>query len=262
MIVIALFFMEESTFAATSNVKGGANSLTTAFVIPRKSTIESDNASHKVIIAELNFEPKIVHYTAPSTTDVSVYLQAKTKNSSTYALLQSKKVSVFLDGAFISTSSINQTSPGANFYLYLGVDAAIKCSFKAVSENETKAWGLVNSTRAKSYSFMTVITNSRSRQIKVLVADSLPKSQTEKIVVELVEPKLAAVKTIKTTFSKNAGMASIDEASLNMSSGVFKDESGSTLIWIATLEPAEKKTLDFKYQVTYSESMQIEVVNA
>ncbi len=58
-----------------------------------------------------------MHYAAPSTTDVNVYLQAKTKNTSAYALLHSKKVSVFLDGAFISTSSINQTSPGSNFYL-------------------------------------------------------------------------------------------------------------------------------------------------
>ncbi len=251
--------MEDASFAATADIKGGANALTTAFVIPRKSTIESDNMSHKVIIAEIRFEPQIVHYAAPSTTDVNVYLQAKTKNTSAYALLHSKKVSVFLDGAFISTASINQTSPGSNFYLYLGVDASIKCSFRAINENETKAWGLVSSTRAKNFGFMTVLTNSRARQVKVLLADSLPKSHTEKIVVELLDPKPSAVKTIKTTFSRNSGMASLDEASLSAASGVYKDEVGNTLIWVCTLEPAEKKVVDFKYQVSYPDNMQIEV---
>ncbi len=250
---------DSNMFAAEAGVKSSSAGYATGFEIPRKCTIETDNMSHKVIIADLTFTPEIIHYCSPSTTDINVYLQSKTKNSSTYELLSSAKVSVFLDGAFVSVSSIKHTSPASFFYLYLGVDASVQCSYNPIIVQDTKSWGMVTTSKCKNYSYVTNITNSKRKKIKVMLADVLPKSSSEKIVVELQDPKPSSVTKNVSTFVPNAGMASLDTTNLAKDNGVFQDDLGHVLVWLCTLEPKEKKTVPFKYQVTYPENMNIEV---
>ena len=107
-------FDDGAAYAVGAEVKAGGDSIAAAFSIPQKSDILSTGQPSKVVIADLSFKPQIIHYTAPTTGDVAVYLQAKTLNDSPYLMLPSDLVSIFVDGAFISTSSVKQTPTGQN----------------------------------------------------------------------------------------------------------------------------------------------------
>ena len=175
-------YEEENMYGEETRL-AGVNTYTAGFSIPRKCKIGSDNMSHKVIIADLTLSPEIMHYCSPSTTDIAVYLQSKTKNTSSYELLPSAKVSVFLDGAFVCISSLKHCSPGSNFYLYLGTDSNVKCNYNPAAQEETKSWGMVSSSKGQTLSFLTLITNNKKKPIKVLIADTLPKSLNDAIKV-------------------------------------------------------------------------------
>ena len=146
-------------YGEAAKVKSG-DSVGTGFTIPRKVTIHSNVSSSKVVISEFTLSPSIVHYTVPSTGDSSVYLQAKTTNTTDLVLLASAKVNVFVDGAFISTSDLKQTSAGSNFYMFLGVDAAVKCCFREVkSANKGATWTNSNNCKGESIIPLSTIRN-------------------------------------------------------------------------------------------------------
>jgi hypothetical protein len=93
--------------AHAAEVLGSGDAGCTMFTIARKVSIAGDSKPHKVLVASLQFTSQMIHYVAPSVS-TSVYMQSKTLNLSPYPLLASEKVSVFLDGNFISTSSLKQ----------------------------------------------------------------------------------------------------------------------------------------------------------
>ena len=260
------------------------NALTTAFTIPRKCTIDSDNLPHKVVIADTMLVTEVVYYAAPCTGDVNVYLQSKTSNSSPYVFLASEKVSIFLDGAFIAVSSLKQTTPGSNFYLYLGPDKSIKCNRKPVKDTSASSVGgiFASSMKIKECSFITVLHNTNgaaaatagagaSKKIlptKILIADVLPKTDDntggDKIVVDLVEPSKASKKfpliDISGAFSAENGMASVTSKDLNRAEDcVYKEKDGNTLLWMVHLAPGAKKSLDFHYRVTCPPDVTVEI---
>ena len=167
--------------------QGSGDAGSTLFLIPREVTIASDSKAHKVTVMIASLSPQMVHYVAPAVSS-HAYIQAKTQNTSQYPLLASKSVSVFLDGCFVaSSSSIEQTSSGEYFSVYLGVDPAIKVTHTPCrTTQQTKGW--LNGTEVKKAHYSTVLHNTKQRPCRVIVAEVLPRSSTEKIVVELIEP--------------------------------------------------------------------------
>ena len=169
------------------NVEGTGDAGSTLFLIPRDVTICSDSKPHKVTVMITTLSPQMVHYVAPSVSS-HAYIQAKTQNTSQYPLLASRKVSVFLDGSFVaSSSSIDQTNSGEYFNVYLGVDPSIKVVYTPCrTTQQTKGW--LNGTDVKKFFYSTVLHNTKQRPCKVIVAEVLPRSSTDKITVELMEP--------------------------------------------------------------------------
>ncbi len=254
---------DDGAMFAAAGAEVDLNRLATTFTIPRRCHVETDNTAHKVIIGDLSMNPEIVHYSAPSTSDASVYLQAKTKNDSNYELLNSDKVSVFLDGTFISITNIKQCSPGTNFYLYLGVDPGIKCSYKPVKNSDSSATGWVTTSKVKDHSFVTILLNSKKNPCKVIVADYVPKSNEDKIVVEQIVPKAKDVIDITGGFSATSGMAALSTAHLALPrDSIFKEKDGNTIFWMILLKPGEKKTIDFHYRIAFPTDMNVEVAAA
>ncbi len=74
--------------------------ISTAFHVPRKTSIPSDNTSHKVNVIVVDLQPKFEHGTVPSKVPYS-FLTAKVTNTSQYPFLAGP-VSVFLDNNFIA----------------------------------------------------------------------------------------------------------------------------------------------------------------
>jgi uncharacterized protein (TIGR02231 family) len=244
---------DDVSHALAATVKNEGDSVASAFVIPRKTDIKSSQRSSKVVIAECVFSPTIVHYTTPTSGDLSVFLQAKTLNDSPYILLPSSSVAIFVDGAFISTSKISQCAAGQSFFMYLGEDPGVKASYKPIKE-KTSGGGWTNNNSIKDMMYTTQIHNTKGTDIKCLVADALPKSNDEKIVVELTEPKPSSLKEMNTAFASSEG---VDLKTLG--DGVYKDESGRTIMWVHTIKAGEKKKFNYSYTVSYPKALDLEL---
>lgn len=247
-------FDDGAAYAVGAEVKAGGDSIAAAFSIPQKSDILSTGQPSKVVIADLSFKPQIIHYTAPTTGDVAVYLQAKTLNDSPYLMLPSDLVSIFVDGAFISTSSVKQTPAGQNFFMYLGVDPSVKCSRKPVKAESRAASGWTGGgSMVKDFLYLTSIHNQKATSIKVLVADALPKSNDEKIVVDVVVPKPSSIK--KMAFASESGLANLD----NLAVGSYKDDAGTKLMWVLDVGEGQKQKFEYNYTISFPKTVDLEL---
>lgn len=257
--------------ATTATVKTfAADTSPSIFVIPRRATIASDNKPHKVTIAQVTLTPMIVHYVAPSLS-TSVYLQAKTKNTSDYPFLASDKVSVFLEGNFVSTSSLKLTTPSASFTVYLGVDPGFKAEYLPPKITErTRGW-MSGSSMSKSFSHTTILHNTKGNAYRVIVAEVLPQSSNEKIVVDLLKPSPSSLSKpsdanqgassadVMENLEALASSSVSDDASSWPKDFVSLNKATSSIVWLQTINPGEKAVFKFDYQISWPQGQFIEI---
>ena len=241
-----------------TSIKGSGDAGSTAFTIPRNVTIAGDSKSHKVTIAVEIFTPQLVHFVVPATS-AFVYLQANTVNTSGYPLLacESNKASIFLDGNFVSTSSLQTTvSSGETFSMYLGVDPAIKVEYLPCRKvSRVKGW--VSGTETMTYYYTTLITNSKQLPCKVIVVEQVPRSlDTEKITVELIEPHASVLTKMDPNKSSSLSMNDIfsnleimNETSSSTTTATNApngtDESATTAAMNAVSKPLPKDFISY-----------------
>jgi uncharacterized protein (TIGR02231 family) len=264
----------------STGLLGTGDAGSTSFSIQRKVNIASDSKPHKVTVTMATLSPQLVHYVAPSTS-AFVYLQAKVQNTTSYPLLASDKVSVFLDGNFISTTSIGQANSTEYFNVYLGVDPAIKIDYLPCRNmNRVKGW--LGGTEERKYFYSTVIHNTKQFTCKIIVVEVLPHSPDEKIVVELLEPPVSSL------LKPNADappITSEQDFVSNLDSFGAQDESraptapsqaGGTpvwpkdfttlnkhtnhVVWLKTVAPGEKVEVKFTYRIMWPQGQPIEIV--
>jgi hypothetical protein len=262
-----------------AGVVGSGDAGSTLFTINRKVTIECDNKPHKVMITARSFRPAMVHYAVPSVSS-HVYIQAKTKNSSPYPLLASDNVSIYLDGNFISKSSLKQTSSGESFQIFIGVDPAVKLEYLPVRNEEYKK-GWVSGTEVKKISHSTILHNTKSTPIKVILAEVLPRSNNEKIVIDLMEPAPSSLTESKGSSSSSSITTSAEDAIANLSGYgegatatdehnsdpaaslpkdfVTKNKITNNIVWLKTFQPGEKSQINFVYKISWPQGSAITV---
>ena len=259
----------------------GNDAGSTTFVIPRKVTIASDDKPHKVTVTNASFSPQMVHYVSASLS-AFVYLQAKTQNTSPYPLLPSNKVAVFLDGNFMATSSLKQTSPGEYFNVFLGVDPSVKVQYMPCRTVQyVKGW--LSGTEVKKYFYSTIVHNTKQRPVRIIIAEVYPRSADEKIAIELLDPPPSSL----TKASSEAGPI-LDEQDVIAALDGFESGGGgvpeppagaqggppratqtwprdfvtqnkftNNIVWLKTLQPGEKTEVKFSYRVTWPQGQSI-----
>lgn len=253
----------------TVSVQGSGDAGSTTFIIQRKVTIEADNKPHKVTVMQEQFTPQTVCYVAPSVS-AFVYLQAKTQNTSPYPLLASTKVSVFLDGNFISTSKITQANCGEFFNVFLGVDPSIKVEYLPCKmDKSVKGW--MGGTEVEKYQYSTVIHNTKQQPCRIIVAEILPRSSTDKITIDLIEPALS---TLAKPSGNAAPVTSEQDFIANMNSFgeglsdaegawpkdfVTQNQYTNNIVWLKTVPAQQKVELKFSYKITFPQGQNVEL---
>lgn len=258
-----------SPSAPQIGLKGTGEAGTTIFIIPRKVSIASDNKPHKVTVMVATFSPQLVHYVAPAVSS-HAYIQAKTKNTSHYPLLASRRVSVFLDGNFVASSScIEQTSSGEFFYVYLGVDPSVKVTYTPCrSTQQTKGW--ISGTEIKKCYYSTVLHNTKQKPCRVIVAEVLPRSDNDKVAVELLDPpasslvKSADQAMITSERDVLGGLDAFVPQGNSESSGWPKDfvtqnKYTNNIVWLKTIKPGEKVELKLSYKISWPSGQDISI---
>ena len=256
-----------------ATVEGTGDAGSTVFVINRKVQIESDSKPHKVMIMAKKFRPQLIHYTVPNASP-HVYIQAKAKNTSGYPLLKSNKVNIYLDGNFVSKSSMKQANSGETFQFFIGVDPAVKVEYLPTKFEESKK-GWTSSTDVKKVFHKTVLHNTKSTDVRVILADSLPMSGNEKIAVDLLEPAPSSLLADSSKASFDSATEAVtnltdndnasDSGSVNGSERhwpqdfVAKNKTNNNIIWFKSLKAGEKVDIPFSYRLSWPSGSQIHV---
>jgi uncharacterized protein (TIGR02231 family) len=214
---------KEAEFAMAT-IEAGATSA--SFKIAVSSSIPSDNSPQKVPVTSASLKAGPEYLTVPKR-QAAAFLTSKVVNSSEFPLLAGA-MNVFLDGTFVATSGLRTVMSGEKFDLALGVDDGIAIKHKRVNKF-TEDTGLTNSGKRITYEYLITVQNNKKTTERVIVADQVPLSRNEKIVVKLVSPD---AKEVKPT-----------------------DEG--TLKWTLDLKPGEKRELTVKFTVEHDNDVNI-----
>eukprot|EP01112_Ceratiomyxa_fruticulosa_P008397 TRINITY_DN2177_c0_g2_i1.p1 TRINITY_DN2177_c0_g2~~TRINITY_DN2177_c0_g2_i1.p1 ORF type:complete len:619 (+),score=127.44 TRINITY_DN2177_c0_g2_i1:46-1902(+) len=166
----------------TATAEQGATS--TTFLIPRKVNIKSDNKPHKVTITVITLASNYSYETVPHVR-LHAYLKASVINTSEFPLLPGQ-VSIFLDNAFVSQTSLKAVAPNEGFEVFLGSDPSIKVDYRQEKYKETG--GVINKVQSYTVGHVTTIKNNKDVEIEIRVKDLYPRSGDEKIKVKLLDP--------------------------------------------------------------------------
>lgn len=209
---------------ASATIEAGATSA--SFKIAVSSSVPSDNSPQKVPITSASLKAVPEYLTVPKR-QTAAFLTSKVVNSSDFPLLAGA-MNVFLDGTFVATSGLRTVMAGEKFDLALGVDDGIAIKHKRVNKF-TEDTGLTNSGKRITYEYLITVQNNKKTSERVIVADQVPLSRNEKVVVKLLSPD---AKDIKPT-----------------------DEG--TLKWTLDLKPGEKRELTVKFTVEYNNDVNV-----
>jgi uncharacterized protein (TIGR02231 family) len=216
--------MEQDASFAAAIMEAAATSA--SFKISTPTTVPSDNSPQKVPITTAALAANPEYLTTPKLMPAT-FLTAKVVNSSEFPLLAGA-MNVFLDGTFVATSALRTVMPGEKFDLALGADEGISVKHKRV-QRFTEDTGLTNSGKRITYEYLLTIQDNKRTAARVIVADQLPVSHNEKIIVKQLAPDAKDVKPTP--------------------EGALK--------WTLELKPAEKRELTLKFSVEYPNDVQV-----
>ncbi len=162
-----------------------------SFKIAVASSIPSDNSPQKIPITTAALAANSEYLTSPKL-QAAAFLTAKAVNSSDFPLLAGA-MNVFLDGTFVATSALRTVMPGEKFDLALGADEGISVKHKRV-QRFTEDTGLTNSGKRVTYEYLITLQNNKKTAARVIVADQIPVSRNEKIVVKQLAPDVKELK--------------------------------------------------------------------
>ncbi|KAJ3526070.1 hypothetical protein NMY22_g10322 [Coprinellus aureogranulatus] len=178
------------------------------FRVPGLISIPSDGVAHNVTIVTLKPEAKLSWVTAPSV-HTRVHLTTFITNTSEYTLLAGTS-SVYVDGSFISKSSVPLVSPQESFTCPLGLDPSIRVTFPPQIKKSSTS-GMLTKTSSTSYTQRISVYNSKSTAINNLeILARIPVSQDSQITVKLISPALPS----PTSASASKGATSPSSSSI------------------------------------------------
>ncbi|AWI09793.1 mucoidy inhibitor MuiA family protein [Ereboglobus luteus] len=213
------------------------NTTTSAsFKIAAATSIPSDNTPQKVSITTAKLGAKLQYQSLPALQETA-YLSAYVDNSTEFPLLAGS-TNVFLDDAFVSTSSIKTVMPSERFQLSLGADEGVAIKRRVVNRfSETT--GLTGKGRRVTYEFLVTITNKKKTVERVVFKESLPISRNEKIVLNVLAPAERDIGTVEKPGKE-----------------VTREEN-NTLVWRIDMKPGEKREIPVKFNIEYPGDIQV-----
>ncbi|GAA6615071.1 mucoidy inhibitor MuiA family protein [Scytonema sp. NUACC26] len=171
-------FVEAESVVAEISREGS----TVNFKLNSSGHIPSDGAPHKTTIFNDDYPCEFEYVATPRLVSFA-YLQANVKNGTNGATLLAGKANIFRDNTFVGTTRLENTAPGQEFKLNLGIDESLKIERDLVERQVDKK--LIGNNRRITYSYRIIITNLLDREIYVKLTEQLPVSRNEQVKVRL-----------------------------------------------------------------------------
>lgn len=194
------------------------------YELPKKMTIPSDYEQHPVTLIEEEMKSSTVHYWYAEEM-YEVVAQDKVTNNDSVIL--PGKVKVFSEGDYIGETSIDQISPREEFKIGTRVAYDVKAEKKLVEREMEKA-GVLRGKLRRSYEYKLKIQSFSKRKVEIDIFDRIPHSVSTQIEVKMDWEKLTP-----------------------------KNHEIGVIEWHRELEPNEKKTIDYSYEVVWDRDVTI-----
>ncbi|MCJ8279026.1 MAG: DUF4139 domain-containing protein, partial [Rivularia sp. ALOHA_DT_140] len=152
------------------------------FNLDNSGNIPSDGEPHKTTIFQDDYPCKFSYIAMPRLVSFA-YLQAKVINHPNGATLLPGKANIFRDNIFVGTSELENTVPGEEFKLNLGIDEGVKIKRDLVEREVDKKF--IGKLRKITYAYRLQISNLLDTEAKLELVEQLPISRNEQIKVRL-----------------------------------------------------------------------------
>ncbi|WP_414624463.1 mucoidy inhibitor MuiA family protein [Calothrix sp. CCY 0018] len=164
----------------TAEVSQEGNVVT--FNLDGNGNIPSDGTPHKTTIFQDDYPCNFGYIAMPRLVSFA-YLQANVKNNSNGSTLLPGKANIFRDNIFVGTSELENTVPGEEFNLNLGIDEGVKIERDLIEREVDKRF--IGNLRKITYGYKLQISNLLDTQAKLELIEQLPVSRNEQIKVRL-----------------------------------------------------------------------------
>lgn len=212
---------------ATINTGG----FTAEFEIPGLISVPADGTQTKVLIAPFETDSKLEVHIKPQR-DTKAYLVANTTIKGEAPLLPGQ-VSLFRDGSYVGQTHIPLLKPGKDYDLSFGIDDQIEIAHKTLKDERSEEGMFVGKTDALARHTVTEIQNLRNRDVNIVIGQTVPAPQNEKITL---------------TMDKTATTSGYTED---------KENIKGLLEWAFTLKPQEKKDVKLGWTLAWPQGENI-----
>ncbi|MBR0643281.1 mucoidy inhibitor MuiA family protein [Plastoroseomonas hellenica] len=191
--------------------------------IPGRASLRSDGTDRRVRIGDLNADAGLSVRTIPRL-DPRAFLVARFANPSETPTLAGQ-ASLHLDGVFVGRVALPMLRPREETVLSFGADDRVRVSYALQAQRRGEEGGLLTGrTRSRSTEALITIRNFHQRRMDIVVADQLPVSGEEPLVVTLNADPAPTARDV--------------------------DGRPGVLTWSATYAPGEERRIRFGYTVT------------
>jgi uncharacterized protein (TIGR02231 family) len=177
------FAAKEAVQDVVAQMQEGA--LAVAWRLPRPTAVPADDTPHRATVTTATLDARLDHVIAPAL-DPSAHLRATVVNTSGHALLAGP-LSTFLDGAFVGTTHVEATAPGAELELALGVDDRVAVERELMERTPHKA--LLGGKISAVERWRIEVRNGRPAPARIVVRERVPVSRHPDVQVVDVEVK-------------------------------------------------------------------------
>ena len=154
------------------------------FKIPGRVSVGANEGAKSLRIATASIAPNLVIRSAP-VLDPTAFIEASFVQGEDAPLLPGR-VSIYRDGIFVGRGKMAAAGKDETVRLGFGADDKVKIERSVVKRNEGSAGLIVTTSKTDERSFKTTLRNGHDFPIKVAIADQLPVSENEDIVVEML----------------------------------------------------------------------------
>ncbi len=176
----AMFAAKEAVQRTATINTGG---FTAEFEIPGLISVPADGTQTKVLITPFETDSKLEVHIKPQR-DTKAYLVANTTIKGEAPLLPGQ-VSLFRDGSYVGQTHVPLLKPGKDYDLSFGIDDQIEVAHKILKDERSEEGMFVGKTDALTRHTVTEIQNLRNRDVNIVVGQTVPAPQNEKITLTM-----------------------------------------------------------------------------
>jgi uncharacterized protein (TIGR02231 family) len=210
-----------NTAAYTTTIQ---TSLNTEFAISLPYTVNSANKPTLVDIAAHSLKADYLYTVVPKL-DEDAFLIARITGWEELSLLPGE-ANVFFEGTFIAKSFIDPDNIKDTLAVSLGRDKRIVVKREKIKDFSSRK--SIGTNQKDSYGYTISVRNTKAEDIRIIVEDQIPVSQTSQIEVTVLD-------TGGAKYQKDYGK----------------------LTWEFTLKPQETKKVEYKFEVKYPKDKRI-----